>query len=1477
MATAKAGAHIAICAKKVGGVRVLRAQELSKNDAKNTDEVYVLHAQEVSRNNVKNRIRERGVTLIALVVTVIVLLILAGVTITAITGDNGIIKQAQDAAEATEKAQAIEKVEMAILQSFGKDGEIDKDKLIENLQDVDGIDSSTIPSDSDFDFPLTIVVDDYEVVIEENGDVHIEGEEGGSTNTTPGGNTNTNPGGNTSDEDNETGGGNTSGDENETGGNNGTGDTNTTNEIEIPDAETSGVIEVSGPTWSNGTASITISKGAGVDSSLKMQYKKTDQGDDQYVTVNGNSETISGLTDGDVIIVRLTDGKGNYGGVKTINIEDANKPAVVVSQGAVTETSISVTVNATDSESGIPSPASYRYYIKKNTDADYPTQPEATDGNAGYTFNGLDDNTSYDIKVEVDDNAGNTGSDELKGVKTLITIPAGDVEGAIKLEGPTWTEGKASISVSIGDDVDDSLYLEYKKGETGEYTRLEGDTIGDLVSGDKIYIHLTDGTRDGADKIVDISDTKSPTVTVTNGTITTNSITVNVVATDGESGMPNPASYKYYIAKADGGSYAEEPDGGPSESATHTFTNLEANVTYNIRVEVSDVAGNNGTGTTTATTGTMPDAGAVGSLTWGGIVWNPAERTASTTISKGADVDESLQLQYQIVANSETQPVEGSYQIIDNGGTVSGIKNGNVVYARLWDGKNGGKAASLEVRDTNPPTVNVTEGTVGETSISVNVSASDNEAGMPDTITYKYYIKKNEDPDYPSQPEDTNTTGSYTFEGLDDNTGYDMKVEVDDYAGNTGTGELIGIRTLITIPEGNVEGAINVTDPVWSGGQATITVTKGENVDDSLYLEYRKGETGEYAKLEGTAISNLVNGDKIYIHLTDGTRDGTDKVITISDTTGPTVSVTQGTVTTNSITVNVNANDAESGMPAQPIYEYYIKESTTQAYPSTPDGGASTDASHTFTGLKQNISYDIQVKTSDIAGNPGAGTITIKTGTVPDAGDGQTGSIIWSNVNWNPSQGTASITVSKGAGVDESLQIQYQVVANGTVQPQEDSYTTIGNGGTIPNLTHGSVVYARLWDGTNGGNPATQNIQDNVKPRATIQFTENTADVDAQITATVTQTDDESGVASGKYIFNTVSGNIGTDEASYTGTITGTTITVSASAEGTYYLHVLTIDRAGNKKETISGAVTIKSSVPGDVEGMTQTGGDEGTGIVATDNKNNEWVWVEVPKSIYTTAKSDTDYTNIYNDMKTYTNSYKNNSYTDTYISNNGNFSNSTAYNNEKNRMLKSVYDNGGFWISRYEIGTTNASQAVSSNTTSVTTPVSQQNAYPIVNKTQPQSQQIVRKMNSQANLLFGVQWDLTLKFLEVKGGLSVSQLNSDSTSWGNYYNASFTINRGQYQTSWSSTSWTNASGTTKPSSSSWKLTTGAADRNRKMNIYDLAGNVWEWTLESNSLSYVVFRGGVGDYNGNYYPAGYRNNYTTSNYNDYIGLRAALY
>ena len=58
---------------------------------------------------------EKGITLVALIVTIIVLLILAGVSIAMLTGENGILTQAQRAKEETEQA---EKNEMADLENM---------------------------------------------------------------------------------------------------------------------------------------------------------------------------------------------------------------------------------------------------------------------------------------------------------------------------------------------------------------------------------------------------------------------------------------------------------------------------------------------------------------------------------------------------------------------------------------------------------------------------------------------------------------------------------------------------------------------------------------------------------------------------------------------------------------------------------------------------------------------------------------------------------------------------------------------------------------------------------------------------------------------------------------------------------------------------------------------------------------------------------------------------------------------------------------------------------------------------------------------------------------------------------------------------------------------------------------------------------------------------------------------------------------
>ena len=81
-----------------------------------------------------NKIRStKGITLISLVVTIIILLILAGVTIATLTGDNGLIKRAQDAKIATEIADIKEQIQTEIL---GKQAENQGDISDSNLETI---------------------------------------------------------------------------------------------------------------------------------------------------------------------------------------------------------------------------------------------------------------------------------------------------------------------------------------------------------------------------------------------------------------------------------------------------------------------------------------------------------------------------------------------------------------------------------------------------------------------------------------------------------------------------------------------------------------------------------------------------------------------------------------------------------------------------------------------------------------------------------------------------------------------------------------------------------------------------------------------------------------------------------------------------------------------------------------------------------------------------------------------------------------------------------------------------------------------------------------------------------------------------------------------------------------------------------------------------------------------------------------------
>ena len=184
--------------------------------------------------------------------------------------------------------------------------------------------------------------------------------------------------------------------------------------------------------------------------------------------------------------------------------------------------------------------------------------------------------------------------------------------------------------------------------------------------------------------------------------------------------------------------------------------------------------------------------------------------------------------------------------------------------------------------------------------------------------------------------------------------------------------------------------------------------------------------------------------------------------------------------------------------------------------------------------------------------------------------------------------------------------------------------------------------------------------------------------------------------------------------------------------------------------------------------------------------------------------------------------------------------------------LTKSIYKYGGFYIGRYEAGTATPRTSGSSQTAEF---VVQQDKYPYIYITWGKSMSDVSEgavylcnnLYSKTNtnygatsmLCSGVSWDSMLDFIK-----DSSHSVTDSATWGNYYNSeTYKVYRGSLynNSAWSTANTTTGTEITK--NSSVLLTTGATERNSSKNIYDVAGNCWERTTESDSSSYRVDRG----------------------------------
>ena len=322
--------------------------------------------------------------------------------------------------------------------------------------------------------------------------------------------------------------------------------------------------------------------------------------------------------------------------------------------------------------------------------------------------------------------------------------------------------------------------------------------------------------------------------------------------------------------------------------------------------------------------------------------------------------------------------------------------------------------------------------------------------------------------------------------------------------------------------------------------------------------------------------------------------------------------------------------------------------------------------------------------------------------------------------------------------------------------------------------------------------------------------------------------------------------------------------------------------------------------------------GDLSTGLVIKDGNANEYVWVEVPTTIYDNTtynnngankpKNTDEWKKIRECLKAYTVDYSDSSYKDTNTD-------GTTYSVDYQNMLKSVYTNGGFWIGRYEAGLEEGKDPRASYTkiSASDKAVVKQNKIPYNYVKRDEAQELATRMNYNgctSSLIFGIQWDLTLKYIEektvelaeeankdtVRADIK-SKLTSNSTTIGNYYNSEFTLNRGKFATYNDLSDWKSYNSEEKPTlvtgsqkqaqssnSNAILLTTGATEATNLQNIYDIAGNVWEWTREIYATSNpCVVRGGCYYYDGSNNPAKDRSNDSTSSSNSVVGFRLGLW
>ena len=296
------------------------------------------------------------------------------------------------------------------------------------------------------------------------------------------------------------------------------------------------------------------------------------------------------------------------------------------------------------------------------------------------------------------------------------------------------------------------------------------------------------------------------------------------------------------------------------------------------------------------------------------------------------------------------------------------------------------------------------------------------------------------------------------------------------------------------------------------------------------------------------------------------------------------------------------------------------------------------------------------------------------------------------------------------------------------------------------------------------------------------------------------------------------------------------------------------------------------------------------TGLVIEDENGNQFVWVEVPRSttVYTTAGinitefSEDDangaYSKIETDLRAYVSEYG--SRPDAFTLYDAIGISSPDYKTLKHKILKSIYSYGGFYIGRYETGLAGSARTRATATTPSDAPVIKSGIYPYNWVTCSQAHTIASRLSKTgytSSLMFGIQWDLILKYIDKKGTeRELLTTKTDSTLWGNYKNNSYTLTNASARHNQSSRGWLTTIPYEKASDTEVLVSSGANSGFCRQNIYDIAGNLSEWTYNVTSDTYLGGNGGNYLNDGDSTPANYYGTYNARAAAKEIGFRISL-